>query len=170
MGCVKKRLRRWGSPVIALSPIVLVIAAVLSVRIRDPEVASPPGSQFESGGFVTSATVRPVQVTAGSTVAITVSIVSRRPTAGIVDIEVYGPERQQVFQKFFDNQELTGGSTLTYTADWDIPACGPTRLDIIKIGVFTPGWANISHWNDNAAQIPVSPAARSPAANPRRMQ
>jgi hypothetical protein len=162
-----KRMTGLAIPIIALAAIGLVVVAVLAVRMRDQQDGSSAARQFESGGFVTKAAVRPEQVSAGSTVAIRASVVSKHAATGIVDIEVYGPDHQRLFQKFFDNQELDSGKGRTYMTAWDVPASEPSRLDTIKIGVFTPGWGRVSHWNDNAAVMSVSGGATSAASGSR---
>jgi hypothetical protein len=74
----------------------------------------------------------------------------------LIDIEVYGPDGSKVFQQFFDNQSFTADQQRQYTVRWNTPNGAAAGTYVVKIGVFTPGWGTLYHWNDNAAQFTIT--------------
>jgi hypothetical protein len=102
----------------------------------------------------------------GTPATITVDVASSTAYAGaLVDLELYGPSGERVAQVFVENQQLTAAAkpyTLTYT---------PTTAGdyTMKVGVFTPNWAQNMLWNDSLwvasaqAVAAPSPTPASPA-------
>ena len=39
---------------------------------------------------------------------------------------------------------------------WAIPADAPPGVYTVKVGIFTPGWASMLAWNNNAATVTVT--------------
>lgn len=73
----------------------------------------------------------------------------------LVDFEVYDPQGRKVCQTFFDNQSFTAGQKRTYTFTCSTRRAAAKGTYTVKIGIFTPGWGSLYHWNDNAAQFTV---------------
>ena len=77
-------------------------------------------------------------------------------TAGaLVDMEVYSPSGEKVFQKYFDDASFTSGATKTFSASFLVPLAAPAGTYTVKIGVFKPGWSGLYYWNDSAASVVV---------------
>jgi hypothetical protein len=86
---------------------------------------------------------------------------------GIVDVEIYNSSGVRVGQTYWTNQSFTAGDTTTYTWNWSSTNTGAYT---VKIGVFTPGWADTLNWNNGAGTFYVVTAtirlnSGGPAAN-----
>lgn len=114
----------------------------------------------ETGNFVTRADVAPASAGA---VSITAFVTSDSSRTVLVDVEVYDSNSARAFQQFFDDQTLRAGVTQSYSVTWQMPATAPSGSYRVKIGVFSPGWGTLYHWNDNAGAIPAAAAAPPPA-------
>lgn len=115
-----------------------------------------------AGTFTATATASPTSVAKGGSSAITATVHS--PTAGsfVVDVEVYDPSGNQVFQWYWEDQAFTAGQTRTFQTSWPVPANAATGTYTVRVGVFSgPSWETQHVWNDNAAQVAVG-AACSP--------
>lgn len=84
---------------------------------------------------------------------LTASVSASSNVAALVDLEVYSPSGQKVYQKFYDNRSFTGGVARTFGSFWSIPASAEKGTYTVKIGVFRPGWAGLLDWNDSAIQF-----------------
>src|SRR5690606_6745317 len=73
----------------------------------------------------------------------------------LVDVEVYGPSGQKVFQAVYDNQSFGANSGRTYFPRWVVPANAEKGVYTVKLGLFKPGWGGLFHWKDNAATFTV---------------
>ena len=74
----------------------------------------------------------------------------------LVDVEVYGPTGTKVCQRYFDNQAFTAGQTRTYTVSCQVPSGSPTGTYTVKLGLFSPGWGTLHHWNNSAVSFTVT--------------
>ena len=91
----------------------------------------------------------------GGAVTVTARVRSATATKALVDVEIYSPSGQKVHQQAFDNQTFTAGQTRPYWSSWRVPAGAASGTYTVKLGVFTPGWGTLHHWNDNAARFTV---------------
>jgi len=107
---------------------------------------------FTSGGFVTSAQTQ-ASAAAGDNVQIIASVTSDTDRRAVVDVEIYSPDHQKLYQRAFEDEALTRGTVRSYDVPWKVPAGLATAT--VKIGIFTPGWAQLSHWNDDAATLVI---------------
>ena len=73
----------------------------------------------------------------------------------LVDVEVYNPDGQKVYQKFYDNRSFTAGEARTFGSYWSIPKSAAKGSYTVKVGVFKVGWAGLLAWQDVAAQFTV---------------
>ena len=154
-----KRFTSLQGPWLVILALGVVFAAVALVRIgrgRQFAHAAPLTAQ----GFTTQASVEPGQAAAGTSVTITASVSSSAATTALVDIEVHGADGAKLFQQAFDNQSFSAGTSNPYSVTWAIPASVVPAQDTVKIGIFSPGWGTLEHWNDTAASISIT------AANP----
>src|SRR5215207_8676418 len=125
-------------------------------------IAAVP-STTSAASYTTSASVAPATVPRGSKATITAAVKSSDTMKLLVDLEVYSPSGQKVFQKFWDNQSFTAGQQRTFSIDWTVPANSATGAYRIKIGLFSVGWGTMYHWNDNAGTLNVSTGTASTA-------
>ncbi len=109
--------------------------------------ATPPAS----GSFTVSGSISPTKPRMGSTVKIAAAVTSSTTRTVLVDIEVYGPNGQRVYQQFFDNQSLTAGVSKTFNGSWAVPKNAQSGSYVIKVGVFASGWGSLLSWNDSLA-------------------
>ena len=76
-------------------------------------------------------------------------------TTVLVDVEVYGPDGTKVYQKVYDNQSLSAGTTKSFSPAWAVPRYAQKGTYTVKIGIFKPGWAGMYDWDDSAATFTV---------------
>lgn len=104
----------------------------------------------------TSASAAPSTVAPGATTTLTATAKSDTATTMLVDLELYGPSGQRVFQQAWDNQAFAAGQQRTFQASWPAPSSGAAGTYTIKIGLFSPGWGTLYSWNDAAGQLSVA--------------
>jgi hypothetical protein len=136
---------RRVAPVLAVGVAILVVLA-LAVLVGNDE-----GEHF-SNGFITEAGAVPATLDGGRIVRITASVTSDIASIALINIEVHGPGGM-VYQRAYDDQELGRRVPSHYAVEWQPPADLPPGSYKVKLGVFTPGWGELLHWNDHAAFI-----------------
>jgi len=73
-----------------------------------------------------------------------------------VDIEVYAPNGQKVFQKYFDNSSFAANTPRSFAASWTVPTGAARGTYTVRIGVFSPGWGQLYSWNNEAVTFAVN--------------
>ena len=73
----------------------------------------------------------------------------------LLDLEVYGPTGQKVYQKFWNNYWFTAGVSQNMGTAWTVPMNAKKGTYRVKVGVFAPNWAQLFMWNDAAASFTV---------------
>jgi hypothetical protein len=109
------------------------------------------GAYF-ANGFATEAGATPASLDERRTVSISASVTSDVAAIALINIEVHGPGGL-VYQRAYDDQELGRRVPSHYTVEWQPSADLPAGAYKVKLGVFTPGWGELLHWNDHAAFI-----------------
>lgn len=111
-----------------------------------PPVPAPTGDWSASSAGVSDART-------GQNVAIpaTVSITGSAQDV-IVDFEVYDVNNNQVFQKFYEHQNI-GSAGQNYTVDWTPSAAGEYT---VKLGVFRNDWGENYYWSNSVTTIAVT--------------
>jgi hypothetical protein len=119
---------------------------------------TPTPSSAPSGDntYTTSVSVSSTSVVRGASVKLNTAITSARRSTALVDVEIYDPNGNVVFQQFWDNQSFAAGRSQTLTTTWTPPRSAQGGRYVVKIGVFGPGWAGLRSWNNRAATINVS--------------
>lgn len=117
--------------------------------IPTPSTPSPSPTWTENASTSSSAIQR------GKSLTLKATVVASRPSIALVDIEVYGPGGQKVFQTFWDNQSFGSNVARSFNATWKIPSSAPRGTYVVKVGVFKPGWGQLHGWNDAAATFSV---------------
>ena len=145
---------------VALGLITTVTLAGLS------RSASLHAAQLTAGGFTTTATVSPTSVSPGGSVTLTAAVTSDAARSALVNVEVYSPSGATVHQHYVDNQAFSAGVRRDYPVAWRVPAGSASGTYVVKIGIFAPGWASLSHWNDSAATFNVAATAATPTPTP----
>lgn len=133
------------------APVLAVGVAVVTVAMLTLLAGNRPGAYFNNG-FATQAGVTPDMLDGGRMVRITASVTSDVAGAALIYIEVNGPGGI-VYRRAYDDQELGRRVPSHYTVEWQPPADLPPGAYKVKLGVFTPGWGELLHWNDHAAFI-----------------
>jgi hypothetical protein len=114
--------------------------------------------------FTTTASVAAASVVPGGSLALTAFVTSATAMSALVDVEIYAPAGNQVYQVYFDNQTFAAGQQRSYPATWSLPLGTAPGTYTVKIGVFAPTWVSLYTWNDSAALFSV--AAATPTATP----
>ena len=73
----------------------------------------------------------------------------------LVDLEVYDPSGNKVFQKFWDRQPLSANAVKSLTTSFHIAKTAQKGLWTVKVGVFSPGWASLLGWSNGATTFAV---------------
>jgi hypothetical protein len=141
-----------------VAPVLIAGTAVLTVVVLTLFMRGEPGAHF-ANGFATEAGVSPASLNGRRTVSISASITSDVAMIALIDIEVHGPGGL-VYQRAYDDQELGRRVPSHYTVEWRPPADLAPGAYRVKLGVFTPGWGELLHWNDHAAFITLPRDAR----------
>ena len=119
-----------------------------------PATATPSPSPV-AATWTTSASSSTAQPRRGRTMSVRASVKSSAAAQGLVDVEVYSPSGQRVYQKVFDNRSFTAGQVQRFDISYAVPAAGETGMYTVKIGVFKPSWGVMYAWNDSALQLSV---------------
>jgi hypothetical protein len=133
--------------------------------IPTSSTATPQPTATVAGTFSMSAAVAPTTVALGQTVAITTSVTSPQTGNFLVDVEVYDPTSNKVFQQAFDNQAFTAGQMRTFSSSWQVASAAPAGTYTVMVGVFSPGWGTLYAWNGSAGAESVG-AATQPTSTP----
>lgn len=104
--------------------------------------------------YTTSASVSSASISRSASQRITAKVSASSTAAALVDIEVYAPGGQRVYQRVFDNQTI-GSATKSFSASWTVPANAAKGTYVVKVGVFSPGWGTMYAWNDRAVTFTV---------------
>jgi hypothetical protein len=118
---------------------------------------TPPGTNPPpaAGTFTATASVDQASITAGSRLAIGLSVWPTANTLALVDIEIYSASGTRVYQKFYDRQAFVAGKRRVYINMWTTPANLAPGTYYVKVGVFSPGWGTVHYWNNGAATFTV---------------
>jgi Intracellular proteinase inhibitor len=128
-----------------------------------PATATPTSTVAAQATYSSHATVSPNPVAPGTNATIGASVTSSQASHALVDVEVYDPSWNRVFQQFWDNQSFGAGQTLTFTSTWSVSSSANTGTYTVMVGVFSPGWGTLYNWNGSAATVSV---AVPPTATP----
>jgi glucose/arabinose dehydrogenase len=119
-----------------------------------PPVIPPNPGDVRS--FTTEAGVAPSSLARNAVATTTAWVTSGAAETVLVSLEVYNPAGVLVYEQAHDNQSFTAGQRRSYSFDWTIPPTEPLGTHTVRIGVFTPGWSTLLHWNDSAAAFTVT--------------
>ena len=120
-----------------------------------PSTATPTATQQQPLRFSSSVSRNKSSVNAGGSIKLTTRVSSTAKGKALVDVEIYGPDGTKVFQKVYDNQSFSAGSTKQWSSSWSIPRSAITGTYMVKVGVFSPGWGTLYEWNDAATTFTV---------------
>ena len=149
----------------SLKSRLLTICVVLALGVVVTAVPRDGASAASSNGWTTTASVSRTQVARGSSVTVTVKVVSTSSSNALIDLEIYNGSTKS-FQRFWDGQSFTPNVARQFTATWSVPTNEATTAHVVKVGVFGPGWTGLAHWNDAAARITVTVAGATTTMSP----
>jgi hypothetical protein len=87
---------------------------------------------------------------------LSVQVTSATAGTALIDLEVYGPNGQRVFQAYHDGQSFAAGQRREFGDAWTVPGNAPGGTYTLKVGVFSSGWGQLYSWNNQAAQFQVN--------------
>jgi len=116
-------------------------------------------ARVTGGGFTSDASAAPTTVGRGSPVTISIPVTASTNRTALVDVEVYDSAGRKAYQTYWDSQSFTAGVPRTYRATWTVPANQATGSYRVDVGIFTPGWGQLFHWNRAATTITVGTAS-----------
>lgn len=155
-------LYTWNDRAASVS-VAAAATATASPTKTAPPTATPAPTQTSQPGVHAGASVSSSSVTPGNSVPINAWVTSDSSITAQMDVEVFGPAGQRVFQQFWDYQSLTAGVSRSYQAWWLVDAAAPSGAYTVKVGVTAPKWGSLYTWNDQAAVISVTGAPAAPA-------
>jgi hypothetical protein len=117
---------------------------------------APTKTAPATASWTTSATGSPSTVRRGGTERITVNVRATAAANALVDIEVYDSAGNKVYQRYFDGQSFSANVSRSFSASWSVPRTGSTGTYTVRVGVFSPGWGQLYHWNSSAATFTVT--------------
>jgi hypothetical protein len=89
------------------------------------------------------------------TFTITVPVTAAQKATVLVDIEIFGPDGERVYQKAYDKRAFSKGQTRVFSFTWTAELGAPAGTYLIKVGVFESGWGKLLSWNDNAGSFVI---------------
>jgi PQQ-like domain len=133
-----------------------------------PSTATPTPTAATQATYTSHASGAPNQVPVGTTSAITATVTSTQTETNLIDLEVYDPSWNKVFQQYWDSQSFVAGQPRTFTSSaWQVPTTAPTGAYHLAIGVYHQGWGTVKNWNPTAGSVTVVPAfTNSASASP----
>ena len=75
---------------------------------------------------------------------------ANRATRALVDIELYDPKGTKVAQRYWDGATFRNAIARSFTFTWTVGSARRTGTWTVKIGIFSPAWANLFTWRDRA--------------------
>lgn len=117
-----------------------------------------------SGNFSVTATAPTLTSGQASTINATVNSTGSA-TNVVVDLEIYDSNGSKVFQKYFENQNISSSAAGNFQISWTPSANGNYTL---KAGVFKNDWTTNYYWNDGVLPLPVGQSGNggSPSSGP----
>ncbi|MDP3958383.1 MAG: hypothetical protein Q8Q36_02905 [bacterium] len=139
--------------------------AIISEWFKQSGSTPPPPPSSGPVSFTATGSASPSTVSQGAPVGLSASVANGATEASgiIVDMEVYGPEGEKVFQRVFENENFAANQTKDYSASWATAALGTHTL---KIGIFNSTWSTAHAWNDAAAAFAVSSGGGTGSTTP----
>lgn len=114
-----------------------------------------PANAF-AASYTFGAVVGPTSVTRSGTATIDLGVRADTSASYLVDLEVYRPDGQKVYQTYWDNQAFVANQARSFRATWTVPSDAATGTYTIKAGLFTPNWTSFVAWSDSAGQFSVT--------------
>ena len=138
--------------------ITLAVAVAMIVPLTNPATASAAPS------VTATASADRATVPAGGRVELTLDVRTSSEVTTLVDVEIYGPDWNKVHQRWWTFQTLQPGTANTFETTWNVPATLPPGTYTAMIGVFTPTWDGMYHWNPDAVSVTVTQGTGQPPA------
>ncbi|MBI2765297.1 MAG: hypothetical protein HYX53_05205 [Chloroflexi bacterium] len=99
--------------------------------------------------WLTTASTSVATLAAGQRVAAQAFVTAPKSGTYLIDVEIYGPSGEKMYQKWFDKTNLAAGQRQGFSVPWTIPAGAPKGTWTVKIGVFSPGWSSLIAWDND---------------------
>lgn len=141
------------------------VGALLVAAATIATVGRAGAGEVTSDGWTTSATASSAVATPGSSITFEISVEGDRSGAALVDFELYDAQSNQVHQEFWDDVSFRAGTVRTFEVTWKVPSTSRGALRA-RLGVFSTGWGELLHWNDELVVVGTPRAASAPAPRP----
>ena len=120
-----------------------------------------------SPSFTTTASLSAASVTAGGSIGVTAAVTAATAATALVDIEIWGPaDTTPTYQVWFDGQAFAAGQQQTYPAQWQVPSGTALGTYVVKLAVYSAGWAQLYSSNNSAASFQVAAPSPTPSPTP----
>ncbi len=108
-----------------------------------------PTPIYNNANYQTKASILPVNPAVDIPMTITANVKPDNNTQDIIiDLEIYDNNGSQVFQKYFEHQNINANQDSVYTINnW---STNNQKRYTVKIGIFNNNWNSNYQWNDNA--------------------
>jgi hypothetical protein len=149
---IDTRPSRWArlAPRRRLLPLLLVAMVLGLVPLAGTDAA--PAAPYSAGGWTTEGTVSAESIGVGQTITFTATATPARARRALVDLEVYGPGGQKVFQQTWTH-DFQPAVRKSFSAGWRLPSDAALGGYTVKIGVFRSNWSTLYHWNNGAGSF-----------------
>lgn len=121
-----------------------------------PPANTPTATPEVTAGWTTSATTSSSNVKRGSRIGIASTIESSTAATALVNVEVYSPTGDKVYQKYWDRRSFSANRDRTFSLIWRPSWNAPTGTYTVKIGIFGPRWNGLWSWNNSATTFSVT--------------
>jgi hypothetical protein len=144
-------------------PAGTIIEAFALSTTSTPPTPTPTATVPPKATYTTRATSSPNPVAQGQTVSITSTVTLGQAETDLIDVEVYDPSYNKVFQQFWDNQAFAAGQARSFTTTWDVPFDVATGTYTTMIGVYHQGWGDVKNFNNAAGTFGVAQGSAAAA-------
>jgi hypothetical protein len=126
-----------------------------AIATPKPATPAPTATAAPSASFKVTTSVSKTFARTGDSQKVTARVTASAATKVLVDIEIYSPSGERVFQKYYDNTAFAKDQTRSFSPSWKVPRFSEKGTYTVKIGVFSPGWGTLHYWNESAATFTV---------------
>ncbi len=141
----------------------VVVAVLIAARLF-AGIATTGAVKAQTG--VTVQVQAPAVARTGEEAVITATFRSETAQAALLDVEVRLPNGARVAQRFEDGHSLAPETPVTLRLAWSVPPAAERGVYLISTGVFAPGWGELRHWQDVAAELVVAAPGEPPVPLP----
>ncbi len=118
--------------------------------------STPTATPQVTAGWTSSSSTSPSSVKRGSRIGISTTVKSSVSASALVNVEVYGPSGNKIYQKYWDQRAFSANKARTFSLAWRVPSNSQTGTYTVKVGIFGPRWDGLWSWNNSATTFTVT--------------